>query len=144
MYHEKETDHNTKDCPIFREAKKNMGQASIQASSNPSDKQINHTIAWPQPPPQFYAPYNPEPRRHPQPSMFPHQQPSLQIAYPPPLPQITYPQQNTQVQQPKAEPNQQPQGHFPKPPQLNNNFPTHRTIHAITGGSSSEFKNKRQ
>ena len=76
--------------------------------------------------------------------MFPHQQLPLQIAYPPPLPQITYPMQNTQVQQPKVEPNQPPQGHLPEPPQLNHNFPTHGTIHAIMGGSSSEFENKRQ
>jgi hypothetical protein len=66
-----------------------------------------------------------------------------QITYPLLVPQITYPMPNNANLQNKLETNPPPL-QICEPPQQTNNFPTHSTILTITGGSNTDFDNKRQ
>jgi hypothetical protein len=43
MFHEKDTDHRTRDCPIFLESKKKMAQKPTQPSASNTMKEVNHT-----------------------------------------------------------------------------------------------------
>jgi hypothetical protein len=43
MFHEKDTDHRTRDCPIFLESKKKMAQKPTQPLTSSTMKEINHT-----------------------------------------------------------------------------------------------------
>jgi hypothetical protein len=72
MYHGNETNHRTKDCPIYLEMKKKMEQGSAQPSHQLALQEVNHTMLW--------APH--------------HQQYSP--SYPPHFPAQTY--QNSQIQ----------------------------------------------
>jgi hypothetical protein len=65
------------------------------------------------------------------------------MTYPPLVPQITYPMLNNTTQQNKPETNPPPLQIY-EHPQQNGNFPTHDTILTITGGSNTDFDNKRQ
>jgi hypothetical protein len=49
MFHEKDTDHRTRDCPIFLESKKKMAQKPNQPSASTAVKEVNHTSHWNQP-----------------------------------------------------------------------------------------------
>jgi hypothetical protein len=167
MFHEKDTDHRTRDCPIFLESKKKMAQKQNQPSASSSAKEVNHTSHWHQPsqssfsnqpshynfsprpeyqlnhhryPSQYYQPYNYTPYT----SQIHTPQPT--ITYPQTLLQITYPTARSQTSQPKMEPNNPP----PPPPrsqdssQQTTSFLAFGTIHTIIGGSNLAFKNKRQ
>jgi hypothetical protein len=46
MFHERDTDHKTRDCPIFLESKRKMTQKQSQMQSQPSVKEVNHTYHW--------------------------------------------------------------------------------------------------
>jgi hypothetical protein len=43
MFHEKDTNHRTRNCPIFLESKKKMTQKYNQPSTNTTAKEVNHT-----------------------------------------------------------------------------------------------------
>jgi hypothetical protein len=165
MYHGNETDHRTKDCPIYIDTKWKMNYNTTQPSPQLQSREVNHTMHWAPhnqqhshptlciiqhkhtknsqtQSPAYYQSYHYATTNHPQPPSAP------QITYHPALPQITYPTpSNTNANQLKAEPNpllpplpQQAQ----EPPQETENFPTHDTILIITGGSNTDFKTKRQ
>jgi hypothetical protein len=160
MYHERDTDHWTRDYPVFLESKKKMTQKKNQSSNPPLAKEVNHTTHWQQPSSLSYYPSYQHSQEH-QPTY--HRQPLSHyqsyhyasttnqthpatsfITYPLPLSQITYPMPNTLSHQPKTEPNTLPpppaQQHEPSHPR--NNFPTFGTIHTITEGSNLYFQNK--
>jgi hypothetical protein len=46
MYHERDTNHRTRDCPIFLESMKRMTQKQSQPHNPPSAKGVNHTSHW--------------------------------------------------------------------------------------------------
>jgi hypothetical protein len=46
MFHERDTYHRTRDCPIFLESKKKMTQKHNQPSYTTSAKEVNHTSCW--------------------------------------------------------------------------------------------------
>jgi hypothetical protein len=123
MYHDNETDHHTKDRPIYYiDTKHKMNQDTTQPLPQLHNKEVNHTMQW--------APRNPQhsslyPSHYPaqtyqnsqtQPSAFyqsyyyatpnhPKPSPAPQMTYHPSLPQITYPTpRNTNANQLKAEP----------------------------------------
>jgi hypothetical protein len=167
MFHGRDTDHWTRDCPIFLESKKKMTQKQKQHLNPSTAKEVNHTSHWHQPsqslssnqhlyqhhntrseyqpnyhryPSPYYQPYNYTPHT----SQIHTAQPT--ITYPTTPLQITYPTMSTQPLQPKTEPNNSPQ----PPPQnqessqQGTNFPTFETIHTIIRGSNLSFENKRQ
>jgi hypothetical protein len=158
MYHGNETDHHTKDYPIYIDSNRKMNQDNTQPSPQLQSREVNHTMQWaphnqqhlPSYPPHYpaqayqnsqaqslayYQSYHYATPNHPQPL------PASQITYHPALPQITYPMpSNTKANQVKAEPN--PPLH--PPPLQTENFPTHGTILTITGDSNTDFKTKRQ
>jgi hypothetical protein len=167
MFHEKDTDHRTRDYPIFLESKKKMTQKHNQPSTTPTTKEVNHTSYWHQQSQSsssnrpLYQIFNPRPEYqsnyHTYPSQYYHPHnytthtskvhtPQPTITYPPAPLQITYAAASTQIAQPKIEPNNQP----PRPQQSqdssqqSSSFPTFRTIHTITEGSNLTFENKRQ
>jgi hypothetical protein len=49
MFHKRDTDHRTRDCPIFLESKKKMNQKHNQPSITITAKKVNHTSHWHQP-----------------------------------------------------------------------------------------------
>jgi hypothetical protein len=167
MFHEKDTDHQTRDCPIFLESKKKMEQKPTQPSASNTMKEVNHTSHWNQPSqssssnqPSYqnynhhleYQPnYHRYPSQHYQPYTYtPHANqthtPQPAITYPLPPLQITYPTVSSQTSQPKTEPNNPhpPPPTSQEPSQQATSFPIFGTIHTITRGSNSTFENKRQ
>jgi hypothetical protein len=129
MFHEKDTDHQTRDHPIFLESKKKVTYKHSQPSANTTAKEVNHVSHWHQPsqssssnqpsyqnfnphleyqsnyqryPSQYYHPYNYMP--------YTNQvhTPQPTITYPPAPLQITYSATSSQATQPKIEPNNSP------------------------------------
>jgi hypothetical protein len=49
MYHERDSYHRTRDCPIFLESKKKMSQKQNQPPNPPTTKEVNNTTHWQQP-----------------------------------------------------------------------------------------------
>jgi hypothetical protein len=49
MFHERDTDHRTSDCPIFLESKKKMTQKHNQPLTTATVKEVNYTSHWEQP-----------------------------------------------------------------------------------------------
>jgi hypothetical protein len=49
MLHERDTGHQTRDCPIFLESKKKMAQRHSQPSTTTTTKEVNHTSHWHRP-----------------------------------------------------------------------------------------------
>jgi hypothetical protein len=49
MFHERDIDHWTRDCPIFLESKKKMTQKHNQPSTTAIVKEVSHTSHWQQP-----------------------------------------------------------------------------------------------
>jgi hypothetical protein len=120
MYHGNETDHRTKDCPIYIDTKQKMNQDTTQPSPQLQSREVNRTMQWalhnqqrslsypPHSPAQayqnsqtqspiYYQSYHYATTNHPQPP------PASQITYHPALPQITYPTpSNTNANQLKA------------------------------------------
>jgi hypothetical protein len=132
MFHERDTDHQTMDCPIFLESKKKMTQKQNQQPNPSKIKEINHTSHWHQPsqssssnqpsyqhhnthsefqsnyhiyPSPYYQSYNNTPHT----TQIHTTQPA--ITYPSTPLQITYPIVSTQAIQPKTEPNNPPYLH---------------------------------
>jgi hypothetical protein len=44
MYHRNETDHRTKDCPIYIDTKRKMNQGITQPSPQLQSREVNHTM----------------------------------------------------------------------------------------------------
>jgi hypothetical protein len=161
MYHDSDTNHHIKDCPIYLETKKKLEQDSAQPSHQPTHQEVNHTIQWalhhqrysPSYPLHFpaqayqnrqiqplayYQSYHYGTTNHPQHSSV------QQITYPSPVPQITYPTLHNTNPQVKTEINPPPpQPQAQEPPQQPYTFPTHDTILTITEGSYTNFETKR-
>jgi hypothetical protein len=123
MYHGNETDHHTKDCPIYIDTKWRMNQDTTQPSPQLQSREVNHTMHWAPHNQQhspsyplhcptqayqnsqtqslaYYQSYHYTTTNHPQ------SPPAPQITYHPALPQITHPTpSNTNANQLKAQPN---------------------------------------
>jgi hypothetical protein len=46
MYHGNETDHRTKDYPIYIDTKQKMNQDTTQPSPQLQPREVNHTMQW--------------------------------------------------------------------------------------------------
>jgi hypothetical protein len=44
MHHRNETDHRTKDCPIYIDTKRKMNQGITQPSPQLQSREVNHTM----------------------------------------------------------------------------------------------------
>jgi hypothetical protein len=121
MYHGNETDHHTKDCPIYIDTKRKMNQDTTQPSPQLHSREVNHSMQWAPrnqqhsslypshypaqtyqnsqtQPSAYYQSYHYATSNHPEPSLAP------QMTYHSALPQITYPTpSNTNANQLKAE-----------------------------------------
>jgi hypothetical protein len=126
MFHERDTDHHMRDCPIFLESRMKMTQKQNQQPNLSMAKEVNTTTHWHQPSqssssnqPLYQShntrsKYQPNYHKYPSPYYYPYNynphasqvhttQPT--ITYPVAPLQITYPSVNTQPTQPKIEPN---------------------------------------
>jgi hypothetical protein len=129
MFHERDTDHRMRDCPIFLESKKKMTQKHSQSLTSSTTKEVNHTSHWHQPSqssssnqpsyqnfnphPEYQSNYHIYPSQYYQPYNYtPHTSqvhtPQLTITYPPIPLEIAYPTTSSQAAQPKTEPNNPP------------------------------------
>jgi hypothetical protein len=129
MFHERDTDHQMRDCPIFLESKKKMTQKHSQPLTSSTTKEVNHTSHWHQPlqssssnqpsyqnfnpRPEYQSNYHIYPSQYYQPYNYtPHTSqvhtPQLTITYPPIPLEIAYPTASSQAAQPKTEPNNPP------------------------------------
>jgi hypothetical protein len=150
MYHGSNTNHCTKDFPIYLETKKKIEQDSAQPSHQPIPQEVNNTMQWAPhhqryspsyplhfpaqayqnsqtQPPTYYQSYHYATTNHRQPL------PVQQIACPSPVPQITYPTPRNTNPSVKTETNPPPPPPIPQPqaqepPQQPDTFPTHGTI----------------
>jgi hypothetical protein len=115
MYHGNETDHKTKDCPIYIGTKWKMNQDTNQPPPQLQTREVNHTMQWAPhnqqhspsylshyptqayqnshtQSPAYYQPYHYTNTNHPQPP------PTLQLIYHPPNHKSHTPHQTTLVQ----------------------------------------------
>jgi hypothetical protein len=46
MYHNNETNHHTKDRPIYIDTKRKMNQDTTQPSPQLHSREVNHTMQW--------------------------------------------------------------------------------------------------
>jgi hypothetical protein len=120
MFHKRDTDHRTRDCPIFLESKKKMTQNHNQPSTTTTAKEVNHTSHWHQPSqsfssnqpsyqhfnscPEYQSNYHRYSSQYCQPYNYtPHTSqvhtPQPTITYPSPPLQITYPIASSQTTQ---------------------------------------------
>jgi hypothetical protein len=49
IFHKRDTDHRTRDCPIFLQSKKKMTQKHSESLTPSTTKEVNHTSHWHQP-----------------------------------------------------------------------------------------------
>jgi hypothetical protein len=63
MYHGNETDHRTKDYPIYIDTKRKMNQDTTQPSPQLQSREVNHTMQW-APHNQQHSPFDPRIIQH--------------------------------------------------------------------------------
>jgi hypothetical protein len=160
VYHERDTDHRTRNCQIVLESKQKMTQKQNQSSNPRPAKEVNHTMHWQQPSSSsssYYPSYHhSNPRQENLPTYI---SPTVSVILPnislcfhhkpnPPNPTIyNLPSATATNNTPHAkhtEPNTLSplSAQQPEPSHQSNNFPTFGTIHTITGGSNLDFQNK--
>jgi hypothetical protein len=124
MFHEKDTNHRTRGCPISLESKKKMTQNHNQPSTTLTAKEVNHTSHWQQqsqssssnqpsyqnfnPHPEYQSNYHRYPSQYYQPYNYTTHTsqvhtPQPTITYPSAPLQVTYPTASSKTAQPKAE-----------------------------------------